>query len=420
MKVIEKKSIKEKLKVAPYELPEGWRWVRLENTLLGNPQYGYTASATDNRTDTKFLRITDIQNGNVKWEEVPYCSANSKVENYVLAKDDMVFARTGATTGKTFLIKDELKEKIIFASYLIRIRPNKTIVLPDFLNEYFKSHFYWMQIQPKGGANPNFNAQKLKKILIPIPFKNNHPDLETQKQIVEKIDTIFKKIDQAEKLRQTALEKTKTAFDVVLNKIFKEAKEGKGWKCVRLEEIANIIMGQSPPSSTYNTEGIGLPFYQGKLEFGEIYPKGVNVWCNSPKKISLQNDLLISVRAPVGDINIAKDKYAIGRGLSIVRPNTKKVLLFYLFHYLNCFKSSWEGKGATFKAINKVDLENLKIPIPYNKNNHPNLEKQKQIVNYLDKLQGKIKQLDGLQTIQLQKFTALRESILNKAFRGEL
>ncbi len=92
----------------------------------------------------------------------------------------------------------------------------------------------------------------------------------------------------------------------------------KGWLLTNLESISEIILGQSPPSSTYNENGEGLPFYQGKLEFGEIYPIPQK-WCSSPKKIAEKGDVLISVRAPVGPTNVCPGKSCIGRGFAAIR-----------------------------------------------------------------------------------------------------
>jgi len=124
-------------------------------------------------------------------------------------------------------------------------------------------------------------------------------------------------------------------------------------------------MGQSPPSSTYNKEGIGLPFLQGKMEFGDIYPKAF-VYCSEPIKIAQHNDILFSVRAPVGDVNLVQCKLCIGRGLAAIRFNGKLADYLFYFYYFQKIKKSLEalGKGSTFKAINKDDLESLIIPLP--------------------------------------------------------
>ena len=137
------------------------------------------------------------------------------------------------------------------------------------------------------------------------------------------------------------------------------------WKTVKLSSIAGIIMGQSPPSGTYNSEGLGMPFLQGKMEFGRMYPSPTT-YTTQPLKIAEPNDILISVRAPVGDVNIASYKVCIGRGLAAIRFNLKTANHMFYFYYLQYIKKQLEtlGKGSTFKAITKKDLEELLIPLP--------------------------------------------------------
>jgi len=141
----------------------------------------------------------------------------------------------------------------------------------------------------------------------------------------------------------------------------------KDWDVAKLgdKSISEIIMGQSPPSSTYNKDGVGLPFLQGKMEFGDIYPK-VLVYCSKPIKIAEPNDVLFSVRAPVGDVNLAPYKLCIGRGLAAIRFNNERVSHSFYFYWFQKIKKHLEalGKGSTFKAVNKDDLENLRVPLP--------------------------------------------------------
>ncbi len=137
------------------------------------------------------------------------------------------------------------------------------------------------------------------------------------------------------------------------------------WEVVRLGDAARLIMGQSPPSSTYNKEGVGLPFLQGKMEFGEIYPSPV-VYCSDPLKMAEKDDILMSVRAPVGDVNLTPYKLCIGRGLGAIRFNQKTADHLFYFYYLQLIKSAIDrlGKGSTFKAIVKSDLEGLSVVVP--------------------------------------------------------
>ena len=136
-------------------------------------------------------------------------------------------------------------------------------------------------------------------------------------------------------------------------------------KVVKLGDIAEIIAGQSPASKSYNKEGIGMPFFQGKTDFAVKYPQ-VRNWCSMPVKIALKNDILISVRAPVGPVNICNvDKACIGRGLSAIRmhPGYDNEYIYYFLKYneANIVKL---GVGSTFEAITQRDLINLLIKIP--------------------------------------------------------
>ena len=150
----------------PFELPEGWAWTRLGN-LCATIQYGLSNSA-ESKGSHKFLRITDIQNGMVNWDTVPFTST-SEPDTYLLKPGDIVFARTGATVGKSFLIT-ETPYPSVYASYLIRIR-----LLGDLPSEYiyhfFYSACYWSQITDKsvGVGQPNCNGTSLKEIFIPLP-----------------------------------------------------------------------------------------------------------------------------------------------------------------------------------------------------------------------------------------------------------
>lgn len=149
-------------------------------------------------------------------------------------------------------------------------------------------------------------------------------------------------------------------------------------KEVRLDEICVIIAGQSPPSDSYNQDKNGVPFFQGKADFGSLYPT-VRYWCNKPTKISLPNDILFSVRAPVGPTNINNIEACIGRGLSALRCKQGILEMKYLLHYLraNENKISDLGTGSTFKAITISELKKLQIPLP-------SLSEQQKIANILD------------------------------------
>lgn len=174
---------------------------------------------------------------------------------------------------------------------------------------------------------------------------------------------------------------------------------------VELGKVCGVIAGQSPPSSTYNQDKKGLPFFQGKADFGRIYPT-VRYWCTEPKKISIPNDILFSVRAPVGSTNINNIEASIGRGLSAIRCG-EKVELKFLLHYLrgNEEKIANLGTGSTFKAITIKTLKELKIPLPP-------LPEQQRIARLLDEA-DKLRQFNQQ---LIQKYEQLTQSLFLEMF----
>lgn len=137
----------------------------------------------------------------------------------------------------------------------------------------------------------------------------------------------------------------------------------KEWKAVAIKTIADVKMGQSPNGETYNTNGDGVLFLQGNADFSNKYPVA-KYWTSNPIKLADPGDILISVRAPVGELNVADRKYCIGRGLAALKPS--RVIQAYLFHVLSNKKNELQrfSTGSTFEAINKKTIEDLPILFP--------------------------------------------------------
>ena len=175
----------------PFNIPENWVWCRL-GEITKIIQYGVSKSAKSEGL-YRLLRITDIQYNKVIWENVPFTDIKEKdAENFILENGDFLFARTGATVGKSYLVED-LVEKSVFASYLIRISllPNNNI---NYIKYFFNSEFYWQQISEKsiGIGQPNVNGTSLKELFLPLP------PLAEQHRIVEKIEHIFAVLEELE------------------------------------------------------------------------------------------------------------------------------------------------------------------------------------------------------------------------------
>ena len=172
----------------PFDIPENWKWVRWGN-LSFSIQYGYNAPALQ-KGRIRMVRISDIQNNAVAWDTVPYCNIEEKdIPDYLLEVNDILFARTGGTVGKSYLVK-EVPCESIYAGYLIRTRYSSDLV-PSYMKYFMESQLYWDQLKEgtTATAQPNCNGQTLSKMLIPLP------PLSEQKRIVEKLDKLFSLCD---------------------------------------------------------------------------------------------------------------------------------------------------------------------------------------------------------------------------------
>ena len=170
-------------------------------------------------------------------------------------------------------------------------------------------------------------------------------------------------------------------------------------RAISLGEIAAITAGQSPPGSSYNEDGDGLPFFQGKADFGDVYPV-TRKWCVAPKKIADAGDILISVRAPVGPTNIAAERCCIGRGLAAIRPDETIALRDFVHWVIKCREPELvsRGQGSTFAAIAQNDLKSLVVPIPP-------LDEQRRIVGILNRT-ARIKRLRVQTADRLREFVS--------------
>lgn len=167
-----------------FDIPENWKWVRWGD-LSFSIQYGYNAPALQ-KGRIRMVRISDIQNNAVAWNTVPYCNINEKdIPDYLLETNDILFARTGGTVGKSYLVK-EVPYKSIYAGYLIRTRYSSNLV-SSYMKYFMESQLYWNQLKEgtTATAQPNCNGQTLSKLLIPLP------PLAEQKRIVEKLDQLL-------------------------------------------------------------------------------------------------------------------------------------------------------------------------------------------------------------------------------------
>jgi len=262
---------------------------------------------------------------------------------------------------------------------------------------------------------------KLGAITVPVPNYDsqraisNYLDIKTA-QIEKKISLLANKAVTYKKLRRTLIS------NVVLrglneNAPLKESdvnwigKIPEHWEIKRIKETSQVIMGQSPSSTSYVDEGEGEPFMQGNAEFGDYSPTA-KVWCNEVKKYAVDGDILLSVRAPVGAVNVADGTFGIGRGLCAIRSKKKNQYKYYLTKCLTEYFNSI-ATGSTYVAISVEDVRNTLTPNP------PALEQQA-IAEFLDARTEEIDLVIKNIEMHITKLNELRIAMINDAVTGKI
>jgi type I restriction enzyme S subunit len=376
----------------------GWPTIRLGD--YADVSYGYTAKASFEDIGPKFLRITDIQDDNVDWDTVPTCSIEKKkYKKQQLRHGDIVFARTGATTGKSFLI-DNPPESVA-ASYLIRLRLNNAELLPDYVSVFFKTYEYWEMVNQgiSGSAQGGFNASKLADLALPLP------PLPEQQRIVAILDDAFERIDAAIANTEKNLANARELFESYLNEVF--ARKGEGWEEKKLADVCE------------NLDKKRIPITKSKREPGSIPYYGASGIVDYVKGYIFDEDLLL---VSEDGANLLARTYPIAFSISGKTwvNNHAHVLRFrdmrsqrFIEYYLNSISLAPYVCGMAQPKLNQKQLNS--IPVPF-----PSVEDQRNIVSSLDSLCSQTQQLQYIWKQKLAALAELKQSILQKAFAGEL
>ena len=328
-------------------------------------------------------------------------------EQQVCRSGEFLVAEIDAKVGGYGIVPDELDGAIVSSHYFL-FGVNRDRIDRNFLGYFLRTPDFFDQVSARGTTN--YAAIRPSHVLdYQIPL----PPLEEQRRIVAKIDELAAKIEEARGLQQQTMEDAWALLDSTRATIFK--KISSSWKVQKLDEVAPINMGQSPPGETYNTFGDGIPLLNGPTEFGEKFPTPVQ-WTTAPTKLCKPGDILLCVRgATTGRLNWADKEYCIGRGLAALTPKSEVCAPEYVYHFVETQTQEMLGlaAGSTFPNLPGAKLKVLKIPVP------PILE-QRRVVAYLDSIQEKLKLLKHLQSQVAAEHEALLPSILDKAFKGEL
>lgn len=321
-------------------------------------QYGYTASASNTEIGPKFLRITDIVRPCIDWDSVPYCKVDdASFAKFSLAPGDIVIARTGATVGHAKLIRHN--ESSVFASYLVRIRVDPSVADPGYVGRLVESDRYRRFVLSRvgGAAQPNANARVLAS------FQFRLPEISVQKRVAAILGTYDDLIENNRRRIRLLEQSARLLYEEWFVRLRFPGHESAtvidglpdGWEKRRLDELADVTMGQSPPSSRYNEIGEGLPFHQGVGDFGDQFVTH-RVFTTAKNRISEPGDILCSVRAPVGRLNVTTDRVVIGRGLAAIRSRFDRQSFLLRQLHVHFYKEDMIGSGVIFAPVGKKEL----------------------------------------------------------------
>ena len=268
-------------------------------------------------------------------------------EKLIMQKGDVLFGKRRAYQKKVGIAPFNG----IFSAHGMVLRPREEVITKEYFPLFISSDYFLNEAIriSVGSLSPTVNWKDLKDLTF------NIPTIEEQKRIAPIIWAAIETKNSYKYLIQSIDNLVKSQFI----EMFADTPKGK------LSNIATITMGQSPDGKTYNTDGNGMRFYQGKTEFRDLYIGEATTWTTAPSRIAEANDVLMSVRAPVGSTNIAAQTCCLGRGLAGIRPIEGKSTTMFILYSMRSIEDDIEnmGVGSTFKAINKDIVYNLPIPL---------------------------------------------------------
>jgi type I restriction enzyme S subunit len=326
---------------------------------------------------------------------IPTQEAPSRAQRLVQDGDTII--STVRPNRRSMLYIKSPKQNTVVSTGFAVLHPKK--IDPRFLyyvvfNQEFTDH---LAARADGSAYPAVLPEVIAGTEIDLP------PLPEQRAIAGILSALDDKIELNRRMNRTLESMARGVFREMMKDELGRMKVG------TVGEDFNLTMGQSPPGETYNEEGKGTPFFQGRADFGFRYPEN-RVYCTAPTRFAKAGDTLVSVRAPVGDVNMAKEECAIGRGVAAVRHKTgSRSYTYYAMKSLQEDFGKFEAEGTVFGSINKADFQNLETKIPTTEQ-----------VERFEKICYPIDQMIENNEKESRTLASLRDSLLPKLMRGEV
>ncbi|MDU6617594.1 MAG: restriction endonuclease subunit S [Staphylococcus epidermidis] len=392
-------------------------------TVNGKGEYGIGAPAVKYSPNLyKYLRITDIDdNGFINTNQMK--SINDKnEEKYLLKANDIVFARTGNSTGKSYFYNSD-DGPLVYAGFLIKFSLDLTKLNPKYLRYYTLTNEYkgWINQFSIGSTRKNINAKIFGDMVISLPPRYY------QDFVVDILDSLERKVKINKQMVANLEELSQTLFKHWFVDFEFPDEDGNpykssggemidselgeippDWKVGVLSDMTEIIMGQSPKSDTYNNNKVGLPLLNGASDFKNRNIKPTK-YTSAPKKIGHNLDYVFGVRATIGLVTELDGEYAIGRGAGLSKNNEEN--REFIYEILNQAFTYFEriGSGSVYINISSKDLKQYKLIIP----------SKQVLMKYHYQLEPIFSELHNRKE-QITSLTNLRDTLLPKLMSGEL
>ena len=368
-----------------------------------------------NASEVVLINTSDVLDGKcLNHEYVPNKKLKGQFKK-TFRKGDILYSEI-RPANKRFCFVDFEPKDYIASTKLMVLRAHEDVD-PQYLYQILRSNDTLAQLQmlaeSRSGTFPQITYSELSNIMVSLPSQK------AQKNIVSILSSLDRKIELNNKINADLEEMAQAVFKNWLVD-FEPFKDGKfvdselgmipeGWKVGTLEDIAEITMGQSPAGNSLNENREGMIFYQGSSDFGFRFPS-IRVFTTEPKRLAVANSVLFSVRAPVGDINVAKEECCIGRGVASIKSKYgHDSYLFYTMKSLHKLFDSFDGEGTVFGSINKKTLSAIQILLPSD-------GIVEQFNNIASSFDDRIRSLSD----ENSRLSLLRDTLLPRLMSGEL
>lgn len=337
--------------------------------------------------------------------------------------NDIIIVNKG-TPGLVCLVPDPVD--LCFAQDMVSVRPDENMIYGRFLFAFMRSSIFKHQVDSinVGTTIPHLKKTYFPMLMVPIPTKNE------QRMIGDIYYNISRKMEINQQMNRTLEEIGKSIFKHWFIDFEFPNEEGKpykssggemvydeelekdlpkGWEVKDISQEFNLVMGQSPPGSSYNEAGEGVIFFQGRADFGGRFPL-IRMFCTEPIRFAKKDDTIVSVRAPVGDINLALQDCCIGRGLAAIRhKSNNSSYTYYSMMTLKPTFDHFEAEGTVFGSINKVNFERIRVLAPPRK--------------IIDLFENMIRPFDEKvenNTLEILTLSSIRDSLLPRLMSGKI